>query len=178
MTQNITIGNRIPNRYFITKGIGESDLAIHSGSYHMALKDAGIERANIMTYSSILPATALEIKKPIKYTHGEVMESIMAVAHGNKGEFISSGIIYGILYHKETNEIEGGLVCENTSTISEVDLEEMLKNNLNELYINGFDNKFELRDIKLIKNSMTINKKYGTCICAICFVDYLVPILN
>jgi len=34
-----------------------------------------------MTYSSILPAIAKEIKQPSSYIHGEVMESIMAVAH-------------------------------------------------------------------------------------------------
>ena len=30
----------------------------HAGSYHMALYDAGISDFNIMTYSSVIPATA------------------------------------------------------------------------------------------------------------------------
>ena len=52
------VGNLIPNTFFITKGSGESDLEKHAGSYHMALYDAGISDFNIMTYSSVIPATA------------------------------------------------------------------------------------------------------------------------
>ena len=36
------LANRIPKDFFITSGIGESDLAIHAGSYHLALREAGI----------------------------------------------------------------------------------------------------------------------------------------
>jgi len=89
------IGNRIPKDYFITKGSGESDITIHAGSYHLALKDAGIEMCNIMTYSSILPSIAKEINKPKQIVHGEVMESIMAVSHSKKGKIASAGIIFG-----------------------------------------------------------------------------------
>ena len=55
MSLEILIGNRIPKDFFITKGKGESDITVHAGSYHLALKDANIEMCNIMTYSSILP---------------------------------------------------------------------------------------------------------------------------
>lgn len=51
----ILVGNRIPRDYFVTKGTGQSDITIHAGSYHLALKKANIEMCNIMTYSSILP---------------------------------------------------------------------------------------------------------------------------
>ena len=44
---HVVIGNRIPKDYFITKGTGESNIAVHAGSYHLALKAAGIEMANI-----------------------------------------------------------------------------------------------------------------------------------
>ena len=57
----LVIGTRIPKDYFVTSGAGESDITIHAGSYHLALKDAGIERCNIMTYSSILPSIANRI---------------------------------------------------------------------------------------------------------------------
>ena len=73
--KHIVIGNRIPRDYFITKGVGESDITVHAGSYHLALKEAGIETANIMTYSSILPSIATEIERPI-INHGEVMECV------------------------------------------------------------------------------------------------------
>ncbi len=63
--KNLVVGNRIPRDYFVTTGSGESDITVHAGSYHLALKSAGIEMANIMTYSSILPGIANEIPKPI-----------------------------------------------------------------------------------------------------------------
>ena len=53
--QSLLIGNRIPQTFFTTSGVGESDITVHAGSYHLALKEAGIERCNIITYSSILP---------------------------------------------------------------------------------------------------------------------------
>ena len=62
--QGILVGNRIPKDYFITKGTGESNIAIHAGSYHLALQQAGIEMVNIITYSSILPRIANRINKP------------------------------------------------------------------------------------------------------------------
>ena len=102
--QGLVIGNRIPRDFYTVKGTGESDITIHAGSYHLALKKAGIERANIMTYSSIMPAIAREIDKPYQMQHGEVMEVIMAAAHGNKGENVTAGIIYGWLYDKYNNK--------------------------------------------------------------------------
>ena len=47
--QGIVVGNRIPKDYFVTKGHGESDITVHAGSYHLALKQANIETFNIMT---------------------------------------------------------------------------------------------------------------------------------
>ena len=67
-------GNRIPAHYFETSGTGESDIAIHAGSYHLALKAAQIEMCNIMTYSSILPEIATRIDRPERITHGAVLE--------------------------------------------------------------------------------------------------------
>ena len=51
----IIAGNRIPKDFFITGGIGQSDITVHAGSYHLALREAGIEPYNIMVYSSKLP---------------------------------------------------------------------------------------------------------------------------
>ena len=83
---SIIVGNRIPRSFFWTSGIGESDITVHAGSYHLALKEAGIERYNIMVYSSIMPAIAIETEKPSydEVTHGSVLESITAVASGKE----------------------------------------------------------------------------------------------
>jgi arginine decarboxylase len=184
--KKIQIGNRIPFEYFKTTGFGESDITIHAGSYHLALKDANIERANIMTYSSILPRDAKEVEQPSTYTHGEVMESIIAECTGKKGDWLFAGITYGTLYDKKTGERFGGLVCENSlvggSGLSaqeyEAQLKEALAASLNELYINGFDDQYELRDIELLFKSGYVKKGYGTVLCAICFTSYEVPIVE
>ncbi len=174
----IVIGNRVPKDYFSCKGTGESDIAIHAGSYHLALKDAGIERANIMTYSSILPAIANEIERPKEYTHGAVMETIMAVANGHKDEEISAGIIYGWLYNRKTNEKFGGLVCEHNGQYQEKEIENLLYASLNELYINGFEEEYTLGEKKIITNSLIPSKKYGTVLVGLCFTSYYYPVMN
>src|SRR3989338_6402732 len=110
--KSLTIGNRIPKDFFVTSGTGESDITIHAGSYHLALKDAGIEKCNIITYSSILPAIAQKVEKPGNLVHGSVMETIMATADSKKGKRATAGIIFGWLYNKITGEKYGGIVCE------------------------------------------------------------------
>lgn len=174
----LVIGNRIPKDYFITKGTGESDIAVHAGSYHLALKSAGIEMANIMTYSSILPAIANKTKRPKHIVHGSVMETIMAVANGAKGERVSAGIIYGWLNDRFSGERYGGLVCEHNGSFTLEELEEKLDASLNELYINGFQEKYSLDDIELITESFVPQKTYGSALVALCFTSYVIPRLS
>jgi arginine decarboxylase len=176
--QGVLIGNRIPKDYFVTQGKGESDIAVHAGSYHLALKDAGIEMANIMTYSSILPGIATEVSRPKNFVHGAVMETIMAVANGKKGEEISAGIIYGWLTDRDTGKTYGGLVCEHKGNYFESELKHKLFSSLNELYYNGFEEKYHLSEPRMITQSFIPKKKYGTALVALCFIDYIVPVYN
>lgn len=171
------VGNRIPKDFFVTKGIGESDLTVHAGSYHLALKDAGIEMCNIMTYSSILPGIAQEIKRPKKLTHGSVMESIFSVCNCEKGVRATSGIIFGWLFDKSKNKY-GGLVCEIYGNESAVEIDRKLHDSIDELYYNGFSDDFELRDRRVIISSFIPKKKYGTALVALCFTNYQYPILG
>jgi arginine decarboxylase len=174
----IKIGNRIPKDYFVTSGKGESDLTIHAGSYHLALKDAGIEVCNIMTYSSIMPGIATEVKKPKAFTHGEVMESIMAVAHGRKGERVTAGVIYGWLYEKKTKQRFGGLVCEINGNFPVEEIDKKLRASINELYVNGFSGKYDLKQIRVLTETIVPQKEYGTALVAVCFTSYQVPVIG
>ena len=178
--KSLLVGNRIPKNFFLTAGIGESDITIHAGSYHLALKDAGIEKCNIVTYSSILPAIASEILKPTtnELTHGSVMESIMACADSTCGERATAGLIIGLLYDKETNKKYGGLVCEYHGTQEEDEAAKTLWASLNELHANGFSEKFNLSEIKIVTKSFVPEKRFGTAIVALCFTDYAYPILG
>jgi arginine decarboxylase len=178
LSDGITVGTRIPKDYFETKGTGESDITVHAGSYHLALKEANIESYNIMTYSSILPKIATKTEQPDTQTHGAVMETIMSVAHANKGEIATAGIIYGWLYDKETNEKFGGLVCEHNGNYDENELNNLLNASLDELYYNGFSEKYHIRDKHTITESFTPEKRYGTALVAICFSSYYWPIIK
>lgn len=181
------IGNRIPQDFFLTSGVGESDITVHAGSFHLALRKAGIERFNIMTYSSILPAIAREIpRNSYRGTHGEVMETIMACAdversHANNGleghvERATAGIIFGWLHNKKTRERYGGLVCEYSGHETEQFAERSLRASLNELHVNGFSDEFDVRNIRLVTRSVVPTKRCGTALVALCFTSCQVPI--
>lgn len=178
--EGMVLGNRIPKDYFLTRGTGESDITVHAGSYHLALKVAGIERANIMTYSSILPAIATEVARPdvLEMVHGSVMETIMASANGRKGERISAGIVYGWLHERKTRQRYGGLVCEHNGHYPVSEITALLHASLQELYTNGFEEDYTLDDIHITTESFVPQKKYGTALVAICFQNYLYPVIQ
>lgn len=172
------VGNRIPHEFFLTTGHGESDVTIHAGSYHLALRDAGIEQCNIITYSSILPGSAKQLRsRPPResFVHGEVLETIMASASCTYGETATAGLIWGWLHDPLTGERYGGLVCEYNGSLAGSSAEEHLREMLAELYSNGYEH-FELRDTELVIESVTPIKMYGTALVALCFVSYDVPL--
>lgn len=177
-TESILIGNRIPKDYFVTQGKGESDITVHAGSYHLALKDAGIEMYNIMTYSSIMPQIATEIQRPKSIVHGSVVECIMAAATSKKGERATAGIIYGWLYDKKTGKKYGGLVCEHNGHYHPEEIKEKLNMSLDELYYNGFSEQYELKEKRMMVESFTPTKQHGTVLVAICFTSYEYPVLK
>lgn len=170
------IGNRVPTDFFVTSGVGESEITIHAGSYHLALRAAGIEMANIMTYSSILPRGANKIEKPESITHGEVMESIMAVSSARYGDTATAGIIYGWLYTEDGEKV-GGLVCEYNGSMPEENARPHLREMINELHSNGYEH-LELRDTVVLVRSVVPKKMYGTALVALCFTSYEIPTLD
>lgn len=178
LREKVVVGQRVPRDFFITSGVGESDITIHAGSYHLALKDAGIEVCNIMNYSSILPQIAREVERPSEFKHGAVMEVISAVASCEKGGRATASIIFGWLYDRDSGKRHGGLVCEYNGGKSEEDAEVELRESLNELYVNGFSERFELRDVTFNSKSVEPEKKFGTVLVAICFVNYEVPLVG
>ena len=171
-------GNRIPVDYFITSGTGESDIAVHAGSYHLALKAAKIEMCNVMTYSSILPGIAREINRPDFLQHGSVLESIMSVCNSGKGELATAGIIYAWMFDRRDGSKFGGLVCEHEGNYDLSELERRLKGSLEELYHNGFAKDYYLGDPQILSESFIPRKAYGTALTAICFTSYYHPIMK
>jgi arginine decarboxylase len=177
--KKLITGNRVPKDFFITSGSGQSDITIHAGSYHLALREAKIERCNIICYSSILPAIANKIDIDAdSLTHGAVMETITACANSKQGERATAAIIFGWLYNKQTGEKYGGLVCEYNGNKTEELAVEELNASLRELYENGYSEDYDLKDIELHSKSFVPDKKFGTALVAICFVNYEHPVLN
>ncbi|MCK7469264.1 MAG: pyruvoyl-dependent arginine decarboxylase [Desulfosudis oleivorans] len=175
----LIIGNRIPKDYFVTKGTGQSDLTVHAGSYHLALKAAGVEMCNIMTYSSILPSIATEIPRPERLVHGSVMESIFSVCTVNKGERATAGIIYGLAVRQEDARTSTAAWCASSTAITPIqEIERRLHASLEELYTNGYSDDFDLKERRVITESFVPEKKYGTALVALCFVNYHYPILR
>ena len=101
----------------------------------------------------------------------------MAVSDKPKGERATAGITFGWLYDRQTGRKHGGLVCEYNGSKTEKEARKELSESLRELYTNGYDEQFEMRDIEMISDSFVPQKKYGTCLISICFTNYLCPIL-
>jgi arginine decarboxylase len=169
----LTIGNRIPYEYFITSGVGESDISIHAGSFDQALKDAGIHNVNIIQYSSILPKTAKRVEKR-DLEFGSVAETIMAIANGEKNQRVTAGLIIGWVYDEKDNKI-GGLVAEYHGNDEEKIAKEVLKKSIEEMFVSRFPSNYKLKDIEIYIRSFIPKKKYGTAIVAIVFTSYLYP---
>lgn len=167
----MTMINRIPNQYFITSGVGESNYEIHAGSYHMALYDAGIHNYNIISYSSVMPPTAYEINKTdILIPFGSELYTIMSCIHGEKNEYITCGLAFGELYND--NIKIGNIVCEVNNKDENIDIKKQLSNSINDLYDRTYM-QYQLKNITYITRKFRPKLKYGTALISICFYDYI-----
>jgi arginine decarboxylase len=175
--ERVLTGNRIPKDFFLTSGVGQSDITVHAGSYHLALRDAGIEMCNIISYSSILPAIATEVPAPPEHVHGSVMESIMAVATAEAGGRATAGLVWGWLSDRGSGERYGGLVCEYNGDLDEGAATEQLHASLEELYANGYSQRYALVDRRMKLRTLVPGRRYGTALVALCFLNHLWTIL-
>ena len=196
------ISNRLPHEYFITTGKGESNagskgLPFETGSYDDALNDAGIENANIMVYTSVMPTHIKEIEKSkalktIKW--GQVLECIMAKHNGRKGEKIAAAVMINSVYDKN-NKYLGGYATEYAGGGTEDDAKKSLlesvkgmmeRRGLGKLPENtkfGEDNKTDKGYIihpgKIFAyDSINVKKQAGTVLASICFLSFKVETLH
>jgi arginine decarboxylase len=172
------IGMRIPKDFFVSSGTGESDITVHAGSYHLALKQAGIEMCNIMTYSSILPGCARRVAPPAALPHGAVMETIMAVATADRGTRATAGISWAWLTDRTNGTIHGGLVCEYNGNLDEISARRQLTDSLHELYENGYSEDFIIGEPEFISRSFIPRKAFGTALVSLNFLNYIIPVLE
>jgi len=155
--------------YFITKGIGESNLKSDSSNetttFDDALVNAGIGNTNLILYSSIIPFNSKEVayRQP---AWGEVLECILARKDGKKGQFISSGLLINYFYNG--NNFLGGLVLEYSGKDTYQIALNKLNLQLNEMIIRRNYQNYRVQS-KFIFERTKVKKKFGTVFCTICF---------
>ncbi len=189
--KGLVIGCPLPRSFFEATGTGESDHQIHAGSYHYAMQAAGVERANLIPYTSILPSIARKItvqEGMARIQHGAEMKVIQAAAHvdiaaGQKRA--TAAILYGWLRPKndKTAPHAGGLVCEyngdGTAEEAYQNLYACLQGLFNNPDRNGyvFADHYMLDVQPMLSATIEPKKRFGTALCALAFVDYLIPVL-
>jgi len=199
MTSLVKIGNRVPCSYFLTTGKGESNagspgLPAETGSYDAALNNAGIQNANVIHYTSVVPTNAkLQTKdyglKSIKW--GGVLESIMAQTNGRSGNHIAAGVLVTGVYDKN-NKYLGGFACEYSGNGSEKEAKKSLMGSINGMITRrGYgvgqspvfgkkivtDKGFTYHPgMHWIWSEMNVSSDHGTVIAAICFTEYEIPL--
>jgi arginine decarboxylase len=198
----LVLGNRIPYEYFITKGKGESyagsaGLPYETGSYDAALNVAGIENANVIEYTSVIPVEAKEIPREEglkRLNWGEVLECIKAQSNGRKGSKISAAIMTTSIVDPKGTYL-GGFACEYSGAGTRQDAEKSLAES-----ISGMIKRRGYGNIKgetiLYKDNVTdtgytiypgkifeyefldVKEEHGSVFTAICFVSHKYPNLS
>jgi pyruvoyl-dependent arginine decarboxylase len=199
--KHIIVGNRVPYEYFVTSGTGESDagcdgLPYETGSYDQALTNAGIQNANIVEYTSVIPTIAHEITKEEglkRIQWGEVIECIKAQSNGPKGSFVSAAVITTSVYDPSGTYL-GGFACEYAGKENKQDAEKSLAASITgiierrglgtvpllRLYQdNTTDRGYRIHPgTHFVYESLKVKAHHGTALACICFVSYQTPLLS
>jgi len=189
--KSVIVGNRIPRHYFVTSGFGQTNKGKgkdpwETGSYDKALLDAGIENFNMMEYTSVLPLESKEIsicEAKKLFRHGAVLETIMASVNGHMGERLCAGVGRIQVRKKSDCAHIGGFAAEYEGFADKETAEKILHDSL--MGIVDRRNKHRSDSDKLEPFCEKINveecfvkKNYGTVLVAICFMDYIFPVIE
>ena len=190
--RGLVVGCPIPYEFFKSKGTGQSGDQNHAGSYHKAMREAGVELGNLVPYTSILPRIAREISLDEgmdRIQHGAQVGVIQAAAHidTEKGQKrATSAILYGWLHPKgeRMREHAGGLVCEYNGEGTIDDAVKNVNSCLDELFTGknrkgfAFSDRYDLHKQEPIVATIAPEQRFGTAFCVIAFVSYVVPVLG
>ena len=195
------LGNRVPYEYFITQGKGESDagskgLPYETGSYDAALFNAGIQNANVIEYTSVMPTESKEISRDEglkRLQWGEVLECIKAQANGKRGSKISAAVITTSVTDPKGKYIVG-FACEYSgSGTREQAGASLLESIVGMIERRGYgvikspvlyqdnitDKGYKIHPGKhFVYEDLKVSKEHGSVFTAICFVSYRFPVLK
>jgi len=166
-------GLRIPSKFFITKGKGESNFGYYPGAIDKALKAAGIHNQNLIFYTSILPPNAKRIERPKDLPYGAVLETISAIATGRKGERTTAALIVAWVLNKRNHKKVCGLVAEYHGNKTKRSARKYLLGVIKEMFESRFDaGEYSLKVEDIIIESFVPKKKFGASIVSICFTEF------
>ena len=196
------LGNRVPYEYFITKGKGESNagsagLPYETGSYDAALNVAGIENANVIEYTSVIPKDAKQISREEglkRITWGEVLECIKAQSNGKRGSKISAAIMTTTITDPNGQYL-GGFACEYSGSGTRKDAEDSLASSIKgmiqrrgygvikgetKLYEDTVtDTGYKIHPGAVFEyENLDVKEEHGSVFTAICFVSHKYPVLS
>lgn len=148
----------IYKKYFITKGLGESNVS-YINAFDEALMDAGISEVNLVKVSSILPENCTEITNEPKLVIGEIVHCVLARIDGKCGDTISAGIA---CVHGKKNGKKYGLVMEAEGFVDKNRLKKELEKRVKSMT--------KLRNFKVSKANIVIEttprirRKYASAV--------------
>lgn len=196
------LGNRVPYEYFITKGKGESNagsagLPYETGSYDAALNVAGIENANVIEYTSVIPKDAKQISKEEglkRIIWGEVLECIKAQSNGKRGSKISAAIMTTTITDPNGQYL-GGFACEYSGSGTRKEAEDSLASSIKGMIqrrgygvIKGetklyediiTDTGYKIHPGAVFEyENLDVKEEHGSVFTAICFVSHKYPVLS
>ncbi|KAL2634997.1 hypothetical protein R1flu_006476 [Riccia fluitans] len=178
-------GSRIPKHFFNVHGFGETDRGDgadpwETGSYDLALEDAGIQDLNITQYSSVIAPESTKItneEAQAFFRHGAVMEAIMSTMHGVKGDRITAGVGRMQIRRKSDGTTIGGYAAEYEGHAMTKKAEEILRGDLQGIFCRRFDpDEYECFDEEFTIRTGEVERAFGTVIAAICFTSYVFPV--
>lgn len=189
----LVLGNRIPAKYFVTAGSGETDIGPgedpwETGSYDLALLQAHLANFNVVPYTSVLPPESEEISLEEAekcFHHGAVIEVIMADQNGEKGDTLTTGVGRIYVRAKKDKKPIGGFAAEyekvyKSKKVSQDQAIAAAKDLLNVSLVGEFTrrydpDKYEYYGITYRTNYLYVSRKYGTSLTALAWVTYIYP---
>jgi arginine decarboxylase len=192
MMYGLVLGNRIPYEYFVTMGHNDTDLGPgddpwETGSYDLALMNASIENFNVLKYTSVLPPESKEINLSQAreyFHHGAAIETIMSDLNGVQGDTLCTGV--GRIWVRTLEgALIGGFAAEykekyENKTVPEEQARAAAKEALHTSLMGEVNRRYNASEYQFSEPTYAIDylqvqKKYGTSLVALCWVNYIFP---
>ena len=159
------------NYYFIN-GSGQSKSQV--GANIKALEVSSLSQCRPLIHTYFLPKESMFLEVNQVLASNEVVDAILATAEGSKGSTITAGIILGDLYRN--GKKDRTIVCKKSGEFSESEIQESLTNELTSVFREFSDAEYEMRNIKPVLKSITVEDEHGSVLVGIGFTEKYLPL--